>query len=116
MLIVTIFIIIYKEYTVANLYYFNKFKDKMKLVENNVNEEDCIGLIIDFYYKTEMDVFYGNIKEVDVEYDVSGWPNDVERVYYTSVDSKEQCFFTFLVASEALARTYNKRSSRTYEW
>lgn len=105
----------------ANLYYFNKFTDKLELVAENVKDvnEDYSNRIIDFYYDTTMCIFYGNITHIEIEKDISGWPDDVKKVYYVEVESKEKCFFTFLVSTSILAQTYNERSAKrisSYDW
>ena len=105
----------------TNLYYFNKFTDKLELVAENIKDvnENYNNLIIDFYYDTMMYIFDGDIIHIEIEDDTSGWPDDVKKVYYVEVESKEKCFFTFLVSTSILAQTYNERSSKrisSYDW
>ena len=101
----------------ANLYYFDKFQDEMVLVKEKVENTECIDRIIDFYYDTC--IFYGDIIHIKIEDDTSGWPEDVKKIYHVEVESKEKCFFTFLVSTSIFAQTYNKRSAKkvsTYDW
>lgn len=96
----------------TNLYYFNKFQDKLELVAENIEDvnEDCSNCIIDFYYDTSMNVFYGNIEQVVGDNDTTGWPDDVEKVYYVEVESKEISHFIFLITTTSYAEYYNSFS------
>lgn len=91
----------------ANLYYYNKFQDKLVLVKERVEDTECIDRIIDFYYDTSMDVFYGNIEQVMEENDISNFPNGVEKAYYVEVESKETDYFVFLMAVPTFAKYYS---------
>lgn len=75
----------------------------MELVKEKVENSECISRIIDFYYNTSINVFYGNIKQVVEENNVSSWPASVKKVYYAVVEEKETRYFTFVVAAESLA-------------
>ena len=91
----------------ANLYYYNKFQDKLVLVKERVENTECINRIIDFYYDTSMDVFYGNVEQVMEEKDISNFPNGVEKAYYVEVESKETDYFVFLTAMPTFAKYYS---------
>lgn len=108
----------------ANLYYFNKFQDRIELVKEKIEDEECINRIINFYYDTSMNIFYGNIKQVVEESDMTGWPDDVEKVYHAKVESKEKPYFIFLITTPSYAEYYNGFSittstssiKPTYDW
>lgn len=110
----------------ANLYYFNKFQDRIELIKEKIEDRECINRIIDFYYDTSMNIFYGNIEQVVKESDMTGLPDDVEKVYYAEVESKERPYFIFLITTASYAEWYNSPSMTiststssikpTYDW
>ena len=87
----------------ANLYYFNKFTDKLELVTENIKDvnENYNNLIIDFYYDTEMNEGYREIKEIIKEWDET-WKNatppDTKSVYFLKTETRTFIFIESLLS------------------
>ena len=97
----------------ANLYYFNIFKDRIYKIDefykNNAANGMIFETILDYYYKIIHEKWYGNIEEIALEKDTSVYPQEISKMYY--IKTSEKYVFVFIICDEDFVNEYNKKMS-----
>lgn len=94
-----------------NLYYLNIFNDKFYKIDDfyKVENEMIFDTILNYYYKIIHEEWYGDIKEIALEEDISLYPAEVSEMYYIKTEYKY--VFVFVIANDDFINEYNKRFS-----